>query len=128
MSSSVPELVFDEIKSVSDGNPFNGRELTIIDVRNPGEFEGGHIPNAHNVPLPELNGALKLSPEDFTAKYNFVLPSPEAQDKGVVVHCQVGGRAAKAADIFAAKDYKENLYIYRPGWSEYSNKETASDD
>lgn len=31
---------------------------TLIDVRTPVEFEAGHIPGAHNVPLDELKGSL----------------------------------------------------------------------
>ena len=33
-------------------------ELTVIDVRFPGEYAGGHIPGAHNVPLDQLQCAL----------------------------------------------------------------------
>ncbi|MER5686206.1 rhodanese-like domain-containing protein [Streptomyces sp. NPDC002205] len=37
-------------------------EFTVIDVRTPGEYAGGHVPGAHNVPLDRLDeaaGALK---------------------------------------------------------------------
>lgn len=33
-------------------------QLTIIDVRSPGEFASGHIPHAHNIPLDQLKRAL----------------------------------------------------------------------
>jgi rhodanese-related sulfurtransferase len=33
-------------------------ELTVIDVRTPGEYGSGHMPGAHNVPLDHLDGAL----------------------------------------------------------------------
>jgi rhodanese-related sulfurtransferase len=33
-------------------------QLTVIDVRTPGEYTAGHIPGAHNVPLDQLQRAL----------------------------------------------------------------------
>ncbi|MET9290839.1 rhodanese-like domain-containing protein [Streptomyces sp. NPDC003077] len=33
-------------------------ELTVIDVRSPGEYASGHLPDAHNVPLDQLDRAL----------------------------------------------------------------------
>ncbi|MCX3060046.1 rhodanese-like domain-containing protein [Streptomyces beihaiensis] len=32
--------------------------LTVIDVRSPGEYSGGHIPGAHNIPLDKLAEAV----------------------------------------------------------------------
>ncbi|ATL33101.1 rhodanese-like domain-containing protein [Streptomyces formicae] len=33
-------------------------ELTVIDVRTPGEYASGHLPGAHNIPLVHLDAAL----------------------------------------------------------------------
>ncbi|MEI5102550.1 rhodanese-like domain-containing protein [Streptomyces sp. PmtG] len=33
-------------------------ELTVIDVRGPGEYAGGHLPGAHNIPLDRLGAAV----------------------------------------------------------------------
>ncbi|GHC47226.1 rhodanese-like domain-containing protein [Streptomyces violaceochromogenes] len=33
-------------------------ELTVIDVRTPGEYATGHLPDAHNIPLDHLDAAL----------------------------------------------------------------------
>ncbi|UNO43417.1 rhodanese-like domain-containing protein [Streptomyces sp. MST-110588] len=33
-------------------------ELTVIDVRTPGEYASGHLPGAHNIPLDHLSTAL----------------------------------------------------------------------
>ncbi|MER6410085.1 rhodanese-like domain-containing protein [Streptomyces humidus] len=33
-------------------------ELTVIDVRTPGEYASGHLPGAHNIPLDHLDAAL----------------------------------------------------------------------
>ncbi|MFD8236654.1 rhodanese-like domain-containing protein [Streptomyces sp. NPDC059696] len=35
-------------------------ELTVIDVRTPGEYATGHLPGAHNVPLDHLDEALSV--------------------------------------------------------------------
>jgi rhodanese-related sulfurtransferase len=37
-------------------------EAVVVDVREPGEFAGGHVPGAHNIPLGQLAGA-RLQPE-----------------------------------------------------------------
>lgn len=33
-------------------------ELTVIDVRTPGEYAGGHLPGALNIPLDQIQRAL----------------------------------------------------------------------
>ena len=44
--------------------------FTILDVRQPGEYEQGHIPGAKLVPLPQLRDSLdELDPEDPTIVY-----------------------------------------------------------
>jgi rhodanese-related sulfurtransferase len=35
-------------------------ELTVIDVRTPGEYASGHLPGAHNIPLDHLDSALPV--------------------------------------------------------------------
>jgi rhodanese-related sulfurtransferase len=43
---------------------------TILDVRQPGEYEEGHIPGTKLVPLPQLSDALdELDPERPTLVY-----------------------------------------------------------
>lgn len=57
-----------------------GEDATLIDVREPEEFEAGHVPWAVNVPLSDLVERLDE------------IPGGEA----VYVICQAGGRSAKA--------------------------------
>jgi rhodanese-related sulfurtransferase len=56
----------------------------LVDVRSPGEFAGGHIPGALNVPLPELGAR-----------------APELTKKGkpIVVYCASGMRSASASRV-----------------------------
>ena len=60
-------------------------DLTIIDVRSPGEYASGHIPSAHNIPLDQLQQALP----DLRAA---------AERGGLAVVCASGARSQAACD------------------------------
>ncbi|QNP74920.1 rhodanese-like domain-containing protein [Streptomyces roseirectus] len=63
-------------------------ELTIIDVRTPGEYAGGHLPGALNIPLDQIRRALP----DIR----------HATGRGdVLVVCASGARSANACKILA---------------------------
>lgn len=62
--------------------------LTVIDVRNPAEFESAHIPGSHNIPLPLLSAHTV----ELAARL----------DDGVVLLCQSGVRAKQAHERLAA--------------------------
>ncbi|MDI3388447.1 rhodanese-like domain-containing protein [Streptomyces sp. B-S-A8] len=63
-------------------------ELTVIDVRTPGEYAGGHVPGALNIPLDRIERALP----DIRG----------AADRGdVLVVCASGARSANACRILA---------------------------
>ncbi|WP_250405214.1 rhodanese-like domain-containing protein, partial [Streptomyces cellostaticus] len=64
-------------------------ELTVIDVRTPGEYAGGHVPGALNVPLDQLERAL---PDIREA----------AQRGEVLVVCASGARSENACRTLAA--------------------------
>jgi rhodanese-related sulfurtransferase len=61
----------------------NRQDAAVIDVREPGEFRGGHIPNARNVPLGQIAGKMK--------------DLEKLKDKPVLLSCQTGARSAQAA-------------------------------
>ncbi|MCA1959555.1 MAG: hypothetical protein LDL33_02070 [Desulfomonile sp.] len=64
--------------------------FTLLDVRQPKEYERGHIPGAVLIPLPQLSDSLdQLDPE-----------------KPVVVYCAIGGRSRVAAHLLAGKGFK----------------------
>ncbi len=62
----------------------SGEDVTVLDVREPDEFEAGHIPGAK--PLPRGLLEYKAAEE---------LPDKDAR---IVVHCGFGGRSALASD------------------------------
>lgn len=64
------------------------KQVLLIDVREPDEFSAGHIPGAINLPLSELDL------DNAT-----VLP----QTEHVVIYCQTGPRAMRAAEILATE-------------------------
>ncbi len=64
---------------------------TILDVRQPGEYEAGHIPGAKLIPLPDLND--RIGEVDT--------------GKPTIVYCAVGGRSRVAAQMLAGKGFAE---------------------
>jgi rhodanese-related sulfurtransferase len=63
----------------------------VLDVRTPEEFASGHVPGARNVPIDEL------------AAHTGELSAYQAQP--VVVYCERGPRAAKAAGALEAAGF-----------------------
>ncbi len=61
----------------------NRQDAAVVDVREPGEFKGGHIPNARNIPL----GQLAERARDLD----------KLKAKPVVLACASGNRSMTAA-------------------------------
>lgn len=77
-------------------------EVTVIDVREPWEYERGHVPGAKLVPLAKI----------------IANPRENVQVDNVVFVCEVGQRSAVAAE-FAASLGRQNLYNLEGGTSEW---------
>ena len=104
-----------------------GKQLPIIDVRSPGEFQSGHIPGAVNVPLfsdaerAEVgtlykrvgrDAAIKRGLEFGTASTCRILSSIRkvSSDNSFVLHCWRGGmRSREVAKLCAANELKPTL-------------------
>jgi rhodanese-related sulfurtransferase len=67
------------------------RKAQLIDVREPNEFEAGHILGARNIPLTQMRMRLKEIRPD--------LP--------VYLYCQSGMRSGRAATFLYRKGYKD---------------------
>lgn len=79
--AGIPRITVSDLKVKLDRR----EEMLLLDVRTSGEFKGGgHIAGALNVPVDELGGRLASVKE-------------KAARKPVVVICQMGPRAARAA-------------------------------
>lgn len=61
----------------------------LLDVRQPKEYEEGHLAGAKLIPLKELPGRL----------------GELEKEKPVIVYCAVGGRSKAAAQLLAGKDF-----------------------
>jgi rhodanese-related sulfurtransferase/rubrerythrin len=81
--------------------------LTFLDVRQPKEYEQGHIPGAKLIPV-----------SDLTERLNEIDPK-----KKTVVYCAIGGRSRVAAQILAGKGFKD-IYNLSGGIKAW-NGETA---
>jgi rhodanese-related sulfurtransferase len=72
--SSAPAV---DLKSIIDDGAF------LVDVRTPGEFAGGHVKGAVNIPLDKVQTQL--------AKFK--------NKKNIIVFCRSGGRSSQAKNI-----------------------------
>ncbi|RLA18999.1 MAG: rhodanese-like domain-containing protein [Gammaproteobacteria bacterium] len=84
----------------------------ILDVREPGEFAQGHLPNAINLP----RGLLEF-------KINGHPTFEGQQDADILVYCQVGGRSALAAETMLKLGYQKPLSLAGgfKAWAESGN-------
>ncbi len=88
----------DTIESISANefaNRFKFKNLTVIDVRKPGEFEAEHIENAISMPLDFLNDYLAEIPKEGE----------------VYVHCAGGYRSMIAASILKARGWNNLIDV-----------------
>jgi len=70
--------------------------LLVLDVRTPAEFASGHIPNAHLIPVDELEDRLgELPPKDTP----------------MLVHCAAGGRSTTACQTLGQHGYTRLLNL-----------------
>ena len=68
---------------------------TLLDVRQPTEYEDEHLPGAKLVPLPELVDSLEgLEVE-----------------KPIIVYCAVGGRSRMAAQLLVNQNFQKVFYL-----------------
>ena len=63
------------------------KKITLLDVRTPQEYHGGHIKEARNFPLDQI--------------HTYQAP----KDKTVYVICQSGMRSKRAANVLSKKGY-----------------------
>ncbi|HAI94820.1 MAG TPA: sulfurtransferase [Xanthomonadaceae bacterium] len=67
--------------------------LSVIDVREPGEYAQGHLPGAINLP----RGVLEFQIEAHPAMACSTTEALQARDRPLLVYCLTGGRSALAA-------------------------------
>ena len=86
MPTEEPQEPFARI-SVDEGKEMMGRDdVAVIDVREPREYSGGHVPNAQLIPVASV----------------FARRGELPRERDVIFVCQVGQRSALACEMAAA--------------------------
>jgi rhodanese-related sulfurtransferase/rubrerythrin len=97
-------LTAEELRKYRETQP--EKRYLLIDVRQPSEYEQGHIPGARLMPLPEVESGL------------FSLPS----DRDLIFYCQNGGRSQWAASLAGEGEVSQkavyNLMDGIQGWED----------
>jgi rhodanese-related sulfurtransferase len=116
------DLVADALTRVKEIMPWDlskllaaGRELVLLDVREPAEFAALRIPGAINVP----RGVLEQSCErDFDETLPLLAAGRELE---IVVICRSGYRSALVADVMQNMGYKRvaSLKTGVRGWNDF---------
>lgn len=81
------------------------RKAQLIDVREPNEYDGGHILGARNIPMSQLKTRLKE-----------IRP-----DKPVYLYCQSGLRSGRAAQLLYKNGYRQ-LFHLQKGFKQWTGK------
>ena len=76
---SAPEISIDELDAARAAGP-----VPLVDVRQPEEYEAGHVPGAKLIPLADVVARVGEIPEEGP----------------VYVICQTGSRSQRAADYY----------------------------
>ncbi|MGI8905520.1 MAG: molybdopterin-synthase adenylyltransferase MoeB [Candidatus Sumerlaeaceae bacterium] len=103
---ALEEITLEDLKRRIDA----GEKLNIIDVRNPDENAGGSLPGARLIPLPEL--PRRLGELD------------SLRDQEIILHCQKGGRSAKACEILQSAGFKRPVNL-KGGYSAWQKASAA---
>ncbi|MFH1993396.1 MAG: rhodanese-like domain-containing protein [Pseudomonadota bacterium] len=83
----------------------SGDDYTILDVRQPNEYESGHIPGAKLIPLPDLT--------DRLAEID--------SQKPAIVYCAIGGRSRVAAQMLSGKGF-QTVYNLSGGFKSWQGR------
>jgi rhodanese-related sulfurtransferase len=98
--TNIPDgfLAIGDVQVFKDGVEASG--ALVIDVRETGEYEEGHVPGAVNIPLRTLAANVDKIPTDTQ----------------VYVYCKSGFRAAQGLASLGMLGY-DNVLSYKPGWN-----------
>ncbi|CAH2602433.1 Rhodanese-like domain-containing protein [Rhodovastum atsumiense] len=86
-----PEALWVQLESSHD---------LVLDVREPREFLGGHVPSARNVPL----GAIAAQAAGLLS-----------EGRRIVIACEHGKRALKAADVLLGAGLRSEILVLAGG-------------
>jgi len=81
------------------------RKAQLIDVREPNEFDNGHILGARNIPMSQLRARMKEIRPDMP----------------VYLYCQSGSRSSRAALVLYNKGYRDLAHL-KGGFKKWTGK------
>jgi len=94
------------LKVLSEDEFIKGyRKAQLIDVREPQEFDAGHILGARNIPVTQMKQRLVEI----------------RKDKPVYLYCQGTARSSRAAQLLHKKGYKD-IYQLQGGFKKWTGK------
>ncbi|MEO6797716.1 MAG: rhodanese-like domain-containing protein [Candidatus Dormibacter sp.] len=108
---TVPEISSEEAKAKLDRHEVD----LIVDVREPNEWEAGHIPGALHAPRSMIEWYADRTYANHKAQL------AEAREKNVVIHCASGGRSLLAAQSLQRLGFK-NVSSMAGGYNDWSAK------
>jgi rhodanese-related sulfurtransferase len=108
---TVSEISAEEAKAKLDRHEVD----LIVDVREPNEWESGHIPGALHAP----RGMIEWYADPSYANHKAQLA--EAREQNVVIHCASGGRSLLAAQSLQRLGFK-NVSSMAGGFNDWSAK------
>ena len=106
ISTQQTELSIRKINVEIFKTEIDGKNVQLVDVRTPNEFENGHLENATNINIRDKNFMEQMS------KYK--------KNEPVYVYCRSGGRSMKAAKVLKANGY--NVVNMNGGFTDWSSK------
>ncbi|MBT9775871.1 rhodanese-like domain-containing protein [Clostridium sp. MCC353] len=83
---SFPTITLDELEYYLD----QGRDMTVVDLRNRASYQMGHIKGAVNIPFNEIDYNLDRLP----------------RDKMLVLYCSRGGQSLRASRYLSTMGYQ----------------------
>lgn len=117
------EYKYRDVKALIEGAAAGTTpEVLLIDVREPTEFQEGHIPGAKNVPFKSSPGAFDLAEDEFEESFGF--PKP-AKDQPLVFYCLGGVRLTAAEELANTFGYT-NRGNYIGSYEDWVAQETAA--
>lgn len=82
-----------------------GKEVQLVDVRTPEEYESGHIDDAINFNI--------INNENFLEQIETL-----DKDEPVYLYCKMGGRSNRAAELMKEKGFTK-IYDYSGGYNDW---------
>lgn len=120
MAKSLKDFVDEALKVVPEVSPEEARELqlkggwTILDVREPYEYEAGHLEGAINIP----RGFLEVKADLEHYKRD---PKLEDRSQPTLLYCGGGHRSALAGKALVEMGF-EKVVSMREGWTGWTNR------